>query len=218
MGQWWIVLDITREQVSSFHLVPQIVAIEHCDVAVIVFDPLDAASVDYALEVTKHLPGKLPRLMAGIRQNRYRKKMEVIGDGGEDILFQSSSSLGKIEALCRDDGLECQPFIIDPAFAMTEQQRTEVRLKLEDGIDMLEEQIIRTAADPSCRRKAIPKKFRTLNMARIFEMAGSNIANVKLGIVVGGLVVLGIAASSCMIWRWNHTSRSRDCVRVKGSK
>ncbi len=190
-------------------LVPQIIAIEYCDVAVIAFDPSDAASVDYALQVTKHLPGKLPRLMVGIRQDRYPKKKEVVGGG--DILSQSS--LGKVEAFCRDDGLECQPLIVCAATA-TEQQQTEVLLKPEDGIEMLEEQIIRTAADPSCRRKAMPKKFRALDMARILEIAGSHIVNAKLGIVVGGLVVLGVAAS-CMIWRWDYPSRSRDNVWMK---
>ncbi len=191
-------------------LVLQIIAIEHCDVAVIAFDPSDAASVDYALQVTKHLPGKLPRLMVGIRQDRYPKKKEVVVGG--DILSQSS--LGKVEAFCRDDGLECQPLILCAA-AATEQQQTEVLLKPEDGIEMLEEQIIRTAADPSCRRKAIPKKFRTLDMARVLEIAGLQIVNGKLGIVVGGLVVLGVAAS-CMIWRRDNPSRSNDNVRTKG--
>ncbi len=197
MGCWMVLLDVMSTLL--IYLVSQIIAIERCDVAVIVFDPLDAASVDYALRVTQRLPGKLLRLMVGIRQDHPKK------DVGGDVLPQSS--LAKVEIYCRDNGLTSQPLVLSAA--ALEPQQTAV-LKAEDGMEMLEERIVRTAADPSCRRKAIPKKFRSLDMARIQEIVGRQMISVKLGIGVGGLVVLGVAAACCILWWWDNPSRPRD--------
>ncbi len=192
-----LLLDVTKI-LLIIYLVPQIIAIERCDVAIIAFDPLGAASVDYALQVTQHLPGKLPRLMVGIRQDHPKK----------DVPPQNS--LAKVEVYCKDNGLTSQPIVLSATGL--EPQQTEGVLKAENGMETLEERIVRTAADPLRCRKAIPKKCRSLDMARIKEIVGSQMINVKLGIRVGGVVVLGVAAACCILWWWDNSSRPRDKV------
>ncbi len=185
---------------------------DRCDVAVIAFDPLDTVSIDYALQVTQSLPGELPRLMVGIKREGYRNNNEI-GDGVN--IPSQSSSFAKVEVFCSDAGLENQPLILSGA--ASESQQTAV-FKAENGIQTLEERIVRAAADPSRRRKAIPKKFRSVDMDRIREILRTRmISNVKLGIGLGGLVVLGVAAW-CMLWRRdNNSSRSsRDNAPMKG--